>query len=139
MVTAAQRTCGVHAQVMSAAEWSLGARVQGPRPADVQSALWETRTMVKTWAMRATLHLLPAEDLGLYAAARRASIARDYDRYFTQSGVPAGQYQHVLDTAAEGLSERPITREDLALALSERMGLPALYDIIDGEGWCLPR
>lgn len=138
MLSAAQRTCGVHAQVMSAAEWSLGVRVDGLTPEDVQAALWEQRTLVKTWAMRATLHLLPAADLPLFAAARSASISRNYERYFIQSGVPEGRYQEVLDTASEILSDGPITREELARALSERMGLPALSAVIAGEGWGSP-
>lgn len=138
MLEAARRTCGVHTQVMSAAEWSLGARVDGLLPGDVQSALWETRTLVKTWAMRATLHLLATDDLPLFAAARSASISRNYERYFSQSGVPEGRYQEVLDTAAEVLSEGPVTREELATALGERMGLPVLQGVIGGEGWGSP-
>jgi hypothetical protein len=32
----------------------------------VQRALWEERTLVKTWAMRGTLHLLPNGDSPLW-------------------------------------------------------------------------
>jgi Winged helix DNA-binding domain len=39
----------------------------------VQRALWEERTLVKTWAMRGTLHLLPASDLSLWHAALSTS------------------------------------------------------------------
>jgi DNA glycosylase AlkZ-like len=49
---AVQRMIGVQAQVMSAAELSIGARVDGLTRADVQRALWQDRTLVKTWAMR---------------------------------------------------------------------------------------
>ena len=35
----------------------------------MQRALWEDRTLVKTWAMRGTLHLLPAGELPLWHAA----------------------------------------------------------------------
>jgi hypothetical protein len=52
------RTGGIQAQVMSAAELALGARVDGLSPQDVQSALWHHRTLVKTWAMRGTLDLI---------------------------------------------------------------------------------
>ena len=48
---------GLHAQVMSSAELTLWARVEGPAPAAVRRALWEERSLVKTWAMRGTLHL----------------------------------------------------------------------------------
>ena len=61
--------CGLHAQVMSSAELTLAARVEGLGPDDVRRALWEERSLVKTWAMRGTLHLLPAAELPLWQAA----------------------------------------------------------------------
>ncbi len=62
----ASRLCGLHAQVLSAAELCVWARVEGLRPGDVRRALWEERTLVKTWAMRGTLHLLPAAELPMW-------------------------------------------------------------------------
>jgi Winged helix DNA-binding domain len=64
-VTAVTRTGGIQAQVMSAAELALGARVDGLTPQDVQSALRQERTLVKTWAMRATLHVISASEFPL--------------------------------------------------------------------------
>ena len=55
--------CGLHAQVMSSAELTLWARVEDLEPEAVQEALWERRSLAKTWAMRGTLHLLPADEL----------------------------------------------------------------------------
>jgi hypothetical protein len=44
--------CGAHAQVLSAAELSIGRRIAGATSACVQRALWQERTLVKTnsWA-----------------------------------------------------------------------------------------
>ena len=70
VVGAVTRTAGIQAQVMSAAELAMCTRVEGLSPRDVQSALWQDRTLVKTWAMRGTLHLLSASELPLYVAAR---------------------------------------------------------------------
>src|SRR6266536_2672992 len=53
---------GLHAQVMSSAELTLWARVDGLAPDAVRRALWDERTLVKSWCMRGTLHLLPATD-----------------------------------------------------------------------------
>lgn len=61
--------CGVHAQVMSSAELTLWARLADLSPDAVRAALWEDRTLVKTWAMRGTLHLLPAGDYGFWQVA----------------------------------------------------------------------
>jgi hypothetical protein len=44
--------CGAHAQVLSAAELSIGRRIAGGTLADVQWALWDDRTLVKTFGPR---------------------------------------------------------------------------------------
>lgn len=61
--------CGAHAQVMSAAELSVGLRVEGANRTHVRSALWETHELVKTFGPRGTVHLLPARELPLWTAA----------------------------------------------------------------------
>src|SRR5206468_811152 len=63
---------GLHAQVMSAAELQAAARIDGLRPADVRDALWERRSLVKTWAFRQTLHILAADDLPDFVVAARS-------------------------------------------------------------------
>jgi hypothetical protein len=57
-VRAVTQTGGIQAQVMSAAELALLARTDGLLVHNVKSALWQDHTLVKTWAMRCTLHLL---------------------------------------------------------------------------------
>lgn len=76
LIQAVIRTCGIQAQVMSAAELAIGARVDGISPCHVQSALWQNRTLIKTWAMRAALHLIPACEFPLYIAARKLTNIR---------------------------------------------------------------
>ncbi|MEV0146821.1 MULTISPECIES: winged helix DNA-binding domain-containing protein [unclassified Nonomuraea] len=61
--------CGAHAQVMSAAELSVGLRLGGATRSAVREALWETRELVKTHGPRGTVHLLPAADLPLWVSA----------------------------------------------------------------------
>src|SRR5262249_61131796 len=50
--------CGAHAQVLSAAELSIGRRVAGAARSDVQRALWQGRTPVKTVGPRRATHPL---------------------------------------------------------------------------------
>src|SRR4029450_11009086 len=52
MLEVAAGIAGVHAQVLSSAELTLWARVEGLGPDHVRRALWEDRSLVKTWAMR---------------------------------------------------------------------------------------
>src|SRR5215467_4151549 len=64
--------CGAHAQVLSAAELSIGRRVAGATRTDVQRALWDERTLVKTFGPRGTIHLLPTADLPMWTGALSA-------------------------------------------------------------------
>jgi len=61
--------CGLHAQLMSSAELSLWARIDGLERDAVRDALWKQRALVKLWAMRGTLHLLPSAELGVWLSA----------------------------------------------------------------------
>src|SRR5688572_32794855 len=66
--------CGAHAQVMSAAEISIGIRVAGITREDVRRALWDERSLVKTIGPRGTVHLLAAADLPMWNAVLDASL-----------------------------------------------------------------
>lgn len=68
IVAVVDRLRGLHAQVMSSVDLALWARVDGLKREHVADALWKKRALVKMWAMRATLHVLPAADLGTYVA-----------------------------------------------------------------------
>jgi Winged helix DNA-binding domain len=64
--------CGAHAQVLSAAELSIGLRLVGVTRADVREALWTERSLVKTFGPRGTVHLLSAQDLPWWIGALSA-------------------------------------------------------------------
>jgi hypothetical protein len=64
----ARALCGIQVQVGSGAELAVAVRQRTPRPGEVDGALWKDRSLVKTWAMRGTLHLLPADVAGSYVA-----------------------------------------------------------------------
>src|SRR5512134_1752705 len=65
----ARAMCGAHAQVMPAAELSIGLRIAGITHKDVRAALWDERSLVKTYGPRGTVHLLPTQDLPMWAGA----------------------------------------------------------------------
>ncbi|MDQ3766961.1 MAG: winged helix DNA-binding domain-containing protein, partial [Actinomycetota bacterium] len=58
----------LHAQLMSSAELSLWARVDKLKRNDVEKWLWTDRRLVKSWAMRGTLHLLKSDEYPLWQA-----------------------------------------------------------------------
>ena len=71
---------GVQAQVLDAAALALRARAEGVTAEAVDRARLSTRAVVLTWAMRGTLHLIPAADLGwlvpLTTEPRRSNARR---------------------------------------------------------------
>jgi len=64
--------CDAHAQVMSAAELSIGLRIAAAMCVDVRQAIWTERSLVKTFGPRGTVHLLPARDLPMWIGALSA-------------------------------------------------------------------
>ena len=69
LTEAATAMAGAHAQVMSAAEVSLALRVEGATRSDVAAALWEKRSLVKTFGPRGTVHVFAATELPWWCAA----------------------------------------------------------------------
>ena len=136
LVEVTARLYGIHAQVMSAAELALGARMDGLAPQDVQAALWQDRTLIKTWAMRGTLHLLAADDLSLHAAARTIDPRGWID--FEAHGISPQQAGLFMEALPEVLGSEPMTREQLAAAVAEQVGLPALGELIASSRWGTP-
>lgn len=132
---AVTRTGGIQAQVLSAAELALWARVDGLTREHVQSALWQDRTLVKTWAMRGTLHLMRAADLPLYVAARRADETHNWLKYFTYYGITEAQYEAFIAAVPQVLGSEPLTREQLASVVARHIGAPELERLLLASSW----
>ena len=135
MLAVASRLCGLQAQVMSSAELMLWARLENLDRQAVQHALWQDRTLVKTWAMRGTLHLLPATELPLWHAAlatsRRYRKPAAWQKYF---GISQQQLAQLTDAIAASLEGCQLTREELAQKVSGLLG-PELGAKITEGSW----
>jgi hypothetical protein len=134
-IQAASRAGGLQAQVMSAAELALWARVDGLAPQDVQAALWQERSLVKTWMMRAALHLFAADELPLYVAARSRYPGRNWLKYFTYFGITPAQYEAFLAAVPQVLGDEPLTRAALAEAVAAYLGDPELGRKLLASSW----
>src|SRR5436305_12061444 len=138
VVGAVTRTAGIQPQVMSAAELALCTRVEGLSAQDIKSAILQDRTLVKTWAMRATLHLLATRDLPLYAAALNFRDFRNWPAHFASYGLSAAQHKAFLSAVPQVVGREPMTREQLAIALQKRTGIAHLRDLILSSSWGTP-
>src|ERR671916_651525 len=118
-----RQICGLHAQVMSSAELTLWARVDDLEPDAVQEALWKERSLVKTWAMRGTLHLLPASELPIWVGAQGVLKPRHHApswlRYF---GLTREEAESLIAAIPDALADRMLTREELAQEVGRLVG-----------------
>jgi hypothetical protein len=130
LVDVTRAVCGVHAQVQAAAELQLAARLEGLVQADVRTALWERRELVKAWTLRGTLHLHPADELPLWYAARRA-VLRSAEKGLPTWRDPAGvlhpaveadEVDAVRAAVREALDGRCLLRDELAEAVAKQVG-----------------
>ncbi len=129
---------GLQAQVLSAAAWSLGARVAGLTQAAVRAALWERRTLVKTYGPRGTLALLPAAELPLWMAALQAWHHRRAAHWYADAGLSPAQGEDLLAAIAAALDGQCLTRPALAQVVAARLGPWAAERLRSTWGELLP-
>jgi len=130
----ASRICGLHAQLLGSAALSLWARVEGATLDAFRDALWRERSLVKTWAMRGTLHVLPASDLPVFFGALGT-----YTHYLRQGwvnyfGLTREEIDRVSEAVGAALRGRVLTREELADAVAKRTGSKKAGSVLR-QGW----
>ena len=131
----ARRLAGVQAQVASAAEFAVAVRQRTPVSGQVPRALLEERTLVKTWAARGTLHLLPADEAGAHLVL--CSSLRNWEKGTWQRafGTTPADLEAIAAAAAGALSGgAALTREELARAVVDETGSSHLAEVL-GSGW----
>ncbi|MGQ0847909.1 MAG: winged helix DNA-binding domain-containing protein [Actinomycetota bacterium] len=128
-----RRLCGVQAQVASAAELAVRVRRRTSRPGEVTRALADGR-LIKTWAMRGTLHLLTPEDGGAVLsviAAGRSWERPSWQRYF---GVTPDTMEELRVAVREALDHATLSREELVAAITARPRLSHVGEQLR-SGW----
>ena len=105
--------CGAQAQLMSAAEIALWARVRNLRRDAIHSALWEKRTLIKTLLMRQTLHLIPAADFPFVITAIRDSRVAAVLRVMARFGITESEAETLNTAVVDALASGPKTKREL--------------------------
>ena len=129
--------CGVHAQVMSAAELSIGLRLPGCTRQTVRTALWDDRSLVKTYGPRGTVHLLPSTEL----AAWNAGLAAVDDALPPRSDsvLSPSQTDDVVAAIGVALTDKVLTTDELDEALRRGAGAWAVDPVLPAFGGTWPR
>jgi hypothetical protein len=114
--------CGVQAQLMSAAELSLWARVEDLTREDIAQALWRERSLVKAWCMRGAAHLLASADLPVYVGGLMRCGLRREREWFKRYGVSEAEMEAMVRAVVEALGGEILTRKELSERVVERLG-----------------
>ena len=130
--------CGAHAQVLSAAEFSIARRIAGATRADVRRALWQERTLVKTFGPRGTIHLLPTADLPMWTGALPA-LPSPVPSHPEGVRFTPGQAEEVIAAIGGALADAELTVDELTDAIADRAGPWAVEQTMEAFGGAWPR
>ena len=127
----------IQAQVMSAAELQLNARLDGLRRDDVRDALWQKRTLVKTWAMRGALHLMTANGLWDFVAAAPTRGNWETGAWLRYFEITLDELRALMSAIEQVLDDKPRTRAELIAGVAERTGKSGRSDLAAklASGW----
>jgi hypothetical protein len=129
---------GAHAQMMSAAELSIGVRVENVTPEQIRAALWPGGTLIKTYGPRGTVHLLPRSELSLWCAALGAVPTGS--SLPTDARLNTDQTSRVLEAISEALTaSSPLDGDELSAAVVARLGAWAADPVVPAFGGWWPR
>jgi Winged helix DNA-binding domain len=113
--------CGVQAQVMSAAQIQLWARNHSLSRAEIEHALWQRRSLVKTSLMRQTLHVIAAEEFPLYIAALRRSRIKAVLGVMARCKIGRGEADDLSALILEALAAGPLDRTAIRAAVQPKV------------------
>jgi hypothetical protein len=109
----------VQAQDYEGGLWSIGLRLPGSTRREVEKAL-DDRKIVRTWAMRGTLHMVPADDVRWVLSLVAPIIIRRSSRREKELGLTTEDFQNgreLITGALEG--GRNMTRPEIYRVLAE--------------------
>lgn len=129
-----ERTCGAHAQIASTVPLALAARTSRLTSERVDAAL-ANADLVKTWAMRGTLHVFAAPDVALYCAAQHTRDQYRNPSFLRYFGLEEADLHAVLDAVPEALDGRRLSRGELASEILRITKRPHLEErLLSGWG-----
>ncbi|MFX1509276.1 MAG: winged helix DNA-binding domain-containing protein [Promethearchaeota archaeon] len=129
----ATQVCGIQAQMPKAASLQLWSRIQDLKPEDVNTALWTTKTLVRTWCMRGTAHYLPTSQFPAYLKAIIEPRIPRHKKWLAKRGIrefgevakfdpSQHDFEAILSAVTKALAAGPATRDEVANIVAEEVG-----------------
>lgn len=120
-----RRLTAIQTQYAANLPGSLWARAANVTPTWIEDALNVSRTLVKTWTVRGTLHTVASEDLALHVGAYGQSWGGAITRRFTQElGISPHEAEAFLKTVFDALAGGPLSRTELHALIPALKTLP---------------
>lgn len=109
------KICGLHSQLPTTPYYSLWNRVEEFEPEMLDHLLYGDKSLVKTWFMRGTLHIIPSRELPLYNNALKRMWFEHHGRYMNKPDWPSrGERESKLYPRIKGaLAGKPLSRKEL--------------------------
>lgn len=117
---AVRTALAIQAQDTRASRLGVRARSEGLALADVLRACDRERSVVRTWAMRGTLHMLAAEDVRWIVGLLGPGVVRRYERRRAELGLTPDVCARILAATRRTLADGPLSRAELVEALAAR-------------------
>jgi winged helix DNA-binding protein len=111
----ARSIAGAQAQDVYAGPLTFRSRSRGLTAADIKRARTEERSLLRTWVMRRTVHLIPTDDAGWWLPLFEPTFERWSQRRLAQLGMPPGNEEKAMRVITSALADvGPLTRPELA-------------------------
>ncbi len=113
-VEVARAVAGIQAQDPFPARLSFRSRSRRLKAADVDRARTEERSLLRTWVMRMTIHMIPSDDAHWWLPLFEPGIEKWSRRRLEQLGMPPRIQEHALGEVVRMLEEEgPLTRTEV--------------------------
>jgi hypothetical protein len=108
--------CGLHAQAARSPYLALWSRVEGFEDQLLDKALFVDKSLVKTWVMRGTLHIISAEELPVYNRSLRRMWFEHHGRYMRAPEWPSLEQRRnqIYPKILQALTTKPLKRKELS-------------------------
>jgi hypothetical protein len=113
----------LQAQDQAAGLLAVRARCAGITAAEIEEARNEEHSLIRTWAMRGTLHLMASEDYGWLLPYVGPRFIRHTRKRREDLGLTGGVIEKAIPLIGEALQDGELTRAELAERLKPK-GIP---------------
>ena len=103
--------------------WAVGVRLPGATETDVEAAIAEA-AIVRTWTMRRTLHLVPAEDASWMIELLTPRILKRAESWHGKYGLDAAEFRRSRKVITAALEDGHPVERSVVMAQLEQSGIP---------------